>query len=364
MPSSVGKTIASLDTIPLPGYNLRSLEQVFIEPGCTGSSGSRTRGTRHHGFFRLNSEMAKKRAIAARQSYAAKLTLIVVSGLIALKVAVTVITGSISILAQAVDSSLDLLAVLVTLVAVRIATKPADREHPFGHGKVENIATMVQAGLIFAAGGLIIYSAVHRIITGATVELAEAGIGVMLVSMIVSIFLSRYLFRVARAVDSMVLQANAQHIAVDIYSTAAVLAGLVAVRFTGLNILDPILALAVAGLILKTAYDVLRGSFVGLLDVKLPEAEENIIRACIMKYSYRMVAFHDLRTRKAGGYRYIDLHLVMPKNESVAEAHRVCDRLEKDIKNKLPRAHITIHVEPCDTECHQCSVACTLKDRK
>jgi cation diffusion facilitator family transporter len=308
--------------------------------------------------------MAKKRAIVASQRYAAKLMLIVVAGLIVLKVVVTVITGSISILAQAVDSSLDLLAVVVTFIAIRIATRPADSEHPFGHGKVENIAAVVQAGLIFVVGGLIIYSAVHRIITGATVELAEAGIGVMLVSMIASIFLSRYLFKVAKAVDSIALQANAQNIAVDVYSTAAVLAGLVAVRFTGLNILDPIIALAVAGLILKTGYDVLRGSLGGLMDVKLPEEEETVIRACITKYNYRMVAFHDLRTRKAGSYRYIDLHLVMPKNESVEEAHRLCDRLEKDIRKKLPRTHITIHVEPCATECDQCSVSCTIKNRR
>jgi len=309
------------------------------------------------------SEMGRKKATAARQSYAAKLMLIVVSGLIVLKVVVAVITGSISILAQAVDSSLDLLAVVVTFVAIRVATKPADREHPFGHGKVENIAATVQAALIFAAGGLIIYSAVHRIIVGAAVGLAEAGIGVMLVSMIASIFLSRYLFKVSRVVDSIALQANAHNIATDVYSTAAVLAGLLVVRFTGLNILDPIIAMAVALLILKTGYDVLRRSFGGLIDVKLPEAEEGVIRACIMRYDYRMVAFHDLRTRKAGSYRYIDLHLVMPKSESVEEAHRVCDRLEKDIRNRLPRAHITIHVEPCTTECDQCSVSCTLKDR-
>ena len=316
------------------------------------------------GFFVLGrSEMARKRG-DSKQKSAVKLMLIVVIGLIVLKVAVAIITGSISILAQAVDSSLDLLAVVVTFMAIRVATKPADREHPFGHGKVENIAAMVQAGLILAAGGLIIYSAVQRIITGARVELAEAGIAVMLVSMIASIFLARYLFKVAKAVDSIALRANAQNIAVDVYSAAAVLAGLLAVRFTGLNILDPILAMAVAGLILKTGYDVLRGSFGGLIDVKLPEAEETVIRACIMKYNYRMVAFHDLRTRKAGSYRYIDLHLVMPKHESVAEAHRVCDHLERDIKRKLPRTRITIHVEPCTTECDQCSVACTIKNRR
>ena len=206
MPSSVGKAIDRLDTT---------------------------------GFLTLilsRGKMAKKKAIADRKRYAAKLMLIVVVGLIVFKVAVTVITGSISILAQAVDSSLDLLAVVVTLVAIRIATKPADEEHPFGHGKAENIAALVQAALIFAVGGWIIYSAVQRIITGARIELAEAGIAVMLVSMIASIFLSRYLFKVAKAVDSVALQANAQNIAVDVYSTAAVLAALVAVRFTGLNL--------------------------------------------------------------------------------------------------------------------------------
>jgi cation diffusion facilitator family transporter len=277
---------------------------------------------------------------------------------------VAVITGSISILAQAVDSSLDLLAAVVTFIAIRIATKPADKEHPFGHGKAENIAATVQAVLIFTAGGLIIYSAVEKIITGAKVDLAEAGIGVMLISMIASVFLSRHLFKVAKAVDSIALQANAHNIATDVYSTAAVLVGLTVVRFTGLNILDPIIAMAVALLILKTGYDVLRKSFGGLLDVKLPQTEEDGIRSCIMEHSCQLVAFHDLRTRKAGSYRYIDLHLVMPKNASVEEAHSVCDHLEQDIRDRLPRTQVTIHVEPCATECDRCSVSCTLKDRE
>ncbi len=322
------------------------------------------------GFFLKKSEMNRKRGdskqkgtIAASQNSATKLTLIVVIGLIVLKVVVSVITGSISILAQAVDSSLDLLAVVITFVAVRIATKPADEEHPFGHGKVDNIAAAAQALLILTAGGLIIYSAVRRIIVGATVELPEAGIAVMLVSMIVSIFLSRHLLKVSRATGSVALEANSRNIAVDVYSTASVMVGLLVVRFTGLQILDPIIALAVAGLILKSGYDVLRKSFGGLIDVKLPQAEEDAIRFCIMEHNYQMVAFHDLRTRRAGSYRYIELHLVMPKNESVEEAHRMCDHLERDIKNRLPHTQVTIHVEPCATECEQCSVSCTLKDR-
>jgi len=311
---------------------------------------------------RKRGDSEKKGAMAASQSSAARLMLMVVVGLIVLKVAVAVITGSISILAQAVDSSLDLLAVVITFIAVRIAIKPADREHPFGHGKVDNIAAMAQALLILTAGGLIIYSAVQRIITGARVELAEAGIAVMLVSMVVSIFLSRYLLKASRATGSAALEANSHNIAVDVYSTASVMVGLLVVRFTGLEILDPIIAMAVAALILKSGYDVLRKSFGGLIDVKLPQAEEDEIRSCLMEHDYQVVAFHALRTRKAGSYRYIDLHLVMPKKASVEEAHRMCDHLERDIKNRLHHTHVTIHVEPCATECEQCSVSCIIKE--
>jgi len=295
------------------------------------------------------------------RSGAAKLALVVVIGLIVLKVVVGVITGSISVLAQAADSFLDLFAIVITLFAVGIATKPADGEHPFGHGKVEDIAAVVQAVLIFTAGGLIIYSALRRIITGATGELTEAGIGVMLVSIIVSVFLSRHLLKVSRATDSIVLEASARNIAADVYSAAGVLVGLVVIRFTGLSIIDPVIALLVALFILKVAYSVLRRSFGGLIDVSLPETEENIIRSAIMEHVGELVDFHALRTRKAGRQRYIDLHLVMPKDMSVEEAHRMCDHLERDIKNKLKHASLTIHVEPCSEECDRCPIPPNLR---
>jgi len=297
-------------------------------------------------------------------SGAAKLSLIVVTALITLKVVVAVITGSISILAQAADSFLDLFAIIITFFAIGVATKPADKEHPFGHGKVENIAAIVQAVLIFTAGGLIIYSAVRRIILGTTVELTEAGIGVMLVSLVVSLWLSRHLLKVSKATDSVALEANARNIAADVYSAAGVLVGLVAIRFTGLNILDPIVAMAVALLILKVGYDIVRKSFGGLVDVRLPKAEEAEIMSCIKEHGGQLVGFHELRTRKAGSWRFIDLHLVMPKNASVEETHRMCDHLEQDIANRLQYTSVTIHVEPCDEECDQCSVSCSLRKAK
>ncbi len=298
----------------------------------------------------------------ATKSGAAKLALVAVIGLVALKIVAAVITGSISITAQAVDSFLDLFAVAIIIFAVGMASLPADGEHPFGHGKVEGIAATVQAVLIVTAGGLIIFSAVRRLIVGTTVELTEAGIGVMLVSIVVSIFLSRHLLKVSRVTDSIALEAAARNIAADVYSAAGVLVALVAIRLTGLGILDPIIALAVAVLILKAAYDVIRKSFGELVDARLPPAEEDEIMSCIREHSGQIVGFHEVRTRKAGSQRFVDLHLMLPKNASVEEAHQMCDHLEQDIENRFPNSSVTIHVEPCSTECDRCLVStCSLR---
>jgi len=293
---------------------------------------------------------------------AAKLMLTAVVGLFALKVAVGMLTGSISIWAQAVDSSLDIFAVVVTFLTVGFSAKPADREHPFGHGKVENIAAGIQAVLLFIAATSIIYSAIRRIILGATIEMTEAGIAVMLVSMIVSILLSRHLFRVARATDSVALEANAYNITADIYSTAGVLVGLTIVRFTRLTIIDPILAIIVSGLILRATYRVGQTAFGGLVDVRLPKVEEDELISCIREHIAQLAGFHEVRTRKAGSQRFIDLHLMLPKNASVEEAHQMCDHLEQDIESRLPNSSVTIHVEPCSMECEQCLVSsCSLR---
>jgi len=120
--------------------------------------------------------------------------------------------------------------------------------------------------------------------------------------------------------------------------------------------LDPIVALLVAVLIARTAYLTMKKSFGGLMDTRLPEAEEDEIRSCITEHAGQLIGFHELRTRKAGDQRYIELHLVMSKNASVEEAHRMCDHLEQDIKSRLPRSSVTIHVEPCSEECDQCSI--------
>jgi cation diffusion facilitator family transporter len=300
---------------------------------------------------------------------AARLMLVTVVGLFVFKVAVGLLTGSVSIWAQAADSSLDIFAVIVTFLTVGFSAKPADREHPFGHGKVEDVAALVQALLLVAAVVAIDYAAVQRIIHGQTIQVSEAGIAVMLVSMVTSIFLSRHLFRVARKTGSIALEANANNIRGDIYSTGGVLAALTVVRIGAafnmdLDILDPIIALVVSVLILRAAFSVGRMAFAGLVDVRLPKEEEDLILSLINEHIGQVVGVHRVRTRRSGSQRHIDLHLVMPRGASVEEAHEMCDHLEQDIQAKLPRSNVTIHVEPCDVTCAQCAVlGCDLRFR-
>ena len=289
----------------------------------------------------------------------AKLLLVVVVGLILLKAVVAWLTGSISILAQASDSLLDLFAGITTFFAVRISAKPADDEHPYGHGKAEDIGGMVQGILICIASGLIIYSSVRRIVEGTSIELTEVGMGSMLISIVVSIFLSRHLLKIAKATNSVVLEANARNIAADVYSALAVLVGLLAVRLTGLTKIDPIVAIGVAIYILKVAYDATFKPLAELIDTKLPPSQHAIVETCLKKHSVHVVGFHKLRTRRAGSQCYIDLHLVMAKDISLEQAHEICEQIESEIENALLEASVTIHAEPCGDECEYCSVVCS-----
>lgn len=291
------------------------------------------------------------------------LALIVILGLVVLKFIVAFLTGSISIFAQTADSFLDVIAVFIAFFSIRISVKPADEEHPFGHGKIENISAVAQAILIFTAGGLIIYSAINRIISGEAIEFTEAGMAVMVVSITVSILLSRHLLKVSKTTDSLALEAIGHNIAADVYSAAGVLTGLVVIRITGLVMLDPIIALAVSVIILKSAFIVTRKSLYGLMDTRLPKLEEKEIASCLREHSDQLVGFHKLRTRKVGEERFIDLHLILPRSTNVEEAHRLCDHLEQDLEDKLKNTNVTIHIEPCSIECDGCYIDCNLRNK-
>jgi cation diffusion facilitator family transporter len=294
--------------------------------------------------------------LATKESVA-KLAIFAVSLLILMKVAASIVTGSIAIRADAVHSAIDLFGVIIGYIGIRIAGKPPDERHPFGHGKAENIASVVIAGLIFIAAGIIAYQAVTRLIAGGAVEMVTLGIYVTAAALAINGIVSWYALRIARATDSLALEASARDMLADVLSSGAVLVGLILVRLTGITILDPIVALLVAIIIARTAYLTMKKSFGGLMDIKLPQAEEDEIIACIRERGGQLAGFHQIRTRKAGSQRYIDFHLVVPKDISVERAHRLCDELEQEIENRLSYTSVTIHVEPCDGKCEQCSTS-------
>ncbi|MBA7573178.1 MAG: cation diffusion facilitator family transporter [Dehalococcoidia bacterium] len=292
----------------------------------------------------------------ATKENAAKLSIVAVSFLIAMKVVASIVTGSIAIRADAIHSVIDLAGAIVGFIGIKIADRPPDRQHPFGHGKAENIAGVVIASLIFIAAGTIAYQAITRLISGATLELVTVGIYVTAAAIAINLAISWYMMRVARATDSVALEATARDLTADVLSSVAVLVGLILVRLTGVALLDPIVALLVAILIFRTAFLTMKKSFGGLIDTRLPRPEERKIIACLSKHGGQLVGFHKIRTRKAGSQRYIDFHLVVSKDVSVEKAHQLCDELEQQIEARLSYASVTIHIEPCDGKCEQCSL--------
>ncbi len=286
------------------------------------------------------------------------------SFIIMLELTGAIITGSVSIVAGVMDSMINLTAAVIAFFSVRVAARPPDREHPFGHGKVENISATVEAILIFFAAGLIIYEAVRRVVAGAQIAYPELGIGVMLGSMLVNLAVTRYLLKVSQKTDSIAIEAEARHLTVDAITSLGILLGLLAVRLTGITLLDPLIAIGIALYIMRTGYIILRKAFAALVDVRLPAEEERAVRDSIMEHFGELIGFHELRTRKSGAYREIDLHLVMSRTASLEEVHRMTDHLEADIARKLPNARVTIHVEPCETDCMECDIICPLGEEK
>ncbi len=299
----------------------------------------------------------------ATKENAAKLAIVAVSFLIAMKVVASIVTGSIAIRADAIHSAIDLVGAIIGFIGIRIADRPPDRQHPFGHGKAENVAGVVIAALIFIAGGTIAYQAITRLISGATLELLTVGIYVTAAAIVINLAVSWYAMRVARRTDSVALEATARDLLADVLSSAAVLVGLVLVRITGVALLDSIVALLVAVLIFRTAFLAMKRAFGGLIDTRLPRPEERKIIACLREHRGQLVNFHKIRTRKAGSQRYIDFHLVVPKDVSVEKAHQLCDELEQEIEARLASTSVTIHIEPCDGQCERCSLTPDLCQR-
>ena len=294
---------------------------------------------------------------------AAQLSVVSNSVLIIIKLVVGIMMHSVSVISEAIHSGIDLVASIIALFAVKESGKPADDEHPFGHGKIENVAGTIEAVLIFGAAIYIIWEAVQKLIMGTvTIEHLGAGAVVMGIAALANFLVSRHLLNVAIKTDSIALEADAMHLRTDVYTSVGVLVGLAAIKLTGITLLDPLVAIAVACLILKAAYDLTKSAFFHILDIKLPDDEEAIIHDVIHDFSNQFLEFHKLRTRKSGHIRHIDMHLVVPKLMVVEKAHKLSHQISDTIENRLDHSHVLVHIEPCEGHCETCLVACPSKD--
>ncbi len=268
--------------------------------------------------------------------------------LIALKLAVGVLSGSIAIISEALHSGSDLVAALIAFWSVRRAAQPPDERHHYGHEKVENVSGAVEAMLIIAAAGVIIYEGVMKIVEGPTIDFVWLGIAVMLISGVVNLIVStRVLYPVARRTESAALEADAAHLLTDVYTSFGVAGGLLVVEVTGWEYFDPLIAIAVAVLIIRTGYRLVVQSTRVLLDETLPEQELEEIRRCVAEHRGDIIAgYHKLRARRAGSRRHVDLHVVVDERLTVAEAHDVAEHIEKDIRACIPNTDVLVHIEP------------------
>jgi len=292
------------------------------------------------------------------------------AALVALKLAVGLAIGAVSVLSEAIHSAVDLVASGIAWYSVRTSGIPADREHPWGHGKVENVSGTVEALLIFLAAGWIVYEAVGKIIRPEPLDMAAWGAAVMLLSAAVNTAVSRKLFQVGRETDSVALIADGWHLRTDVYTSAGVMAGLGAIWAAShvapgvdLSWVDPAAALAVAVLIVKAAWDLTRSSARDLLDVRLPGDEVAWVERLIRAHGPVVKGFHQLRTRKSGHFRFIEFHVKVDPAMTVEASHRVTQDLAREIRGRFPGASVTIHVEPCDGACSdRCVEGCLLEE--
>ncbi|MFH0917351.1 MAG: cation diffusion facilitator family transporter [bacterium] len=309
-------------------------------------------------------ELASKKTSVAALSVASNSLLII------LKVIVGLLIGSVSVLSEAIHSGVDLIAAVITLFAVRASGQEADERHPYGHGKFENISGTIEALLIFAAAAWIIYEAVHKLILPQEIDMPYWGVGVMLVSALVNTVVSKRLFKVGKATDSVALQADAWHLRTDVYTSLGVMGGLLVIWVGGmispgleLRWLDPVVAILVALMIMKAAYDLTRESARDLLDVSLPDEDVEWIAGFVTEGWPAVRSFHNLRTRKAGANRFIDFHLAVDDQMSVADAHALGDEIVVAIKERLAESRVQIHVEPCDFTCKvSCASGCSVDE--
>ncbi|MGD0355569.1 MAG: cation diffusion facilitator family transporter [Dehalococcoidia bacterium] len=290
--------------------------------------------------------------------------------LVILKLVSGFLSGSVSILSEAAHSAVDLIASFIALFAVRVSAKRPDAEHPFGHGKIEDISALAEALLILAAAGWIIYESIQKLLHPQPLEVLTWGITVMLFSAVANFAVSHLLFIVGKKTDSPALLANGWHHRTDVYTSAGVFLGL-ALIWAGTSLwphinffwIDPLAAMLVALLILRTAVKLSVDAVNDLIDTSPPAEEQEWLSDYLESWYPTVRSIHRVRSRKSGASRFIDLHVVVDPAMTVTDSHEITEKMETAIKKKLTGADVTVHIEPCDGACRRiCISGCMVSE--
>lgn len=262
-----------------------------------------------------------------------------------LKIAAALITGSVGLASDAAESLVNLVGAMVALVMLTIAARPPDDEHAYGHGKAEYFSSGVEGALILIAALSIVIVAVLRWINPRPIVVTNIGLAVAILASALNLGVALVLRRAGKRYDSITLDADSQHLMTDVWTSAGVIAAIGAVAFTGWNWLDPLIALLVAANILWTGYRLVQRSVLGLMDTALPPEEMSKINAVVNSYKSQGVEFHALRSRQAGARRFVSMHVLVPGDWSVQRGHDLLEKIEGDIRTKLPAITVFTHLE-------------------
>jgi cation diffusion facilitator family transporter len=268
--------------------------------------------------------------------------------IIALKAYAWWLTGSVGLLSDALESVVNLAAACVALVALTIAARPADEDHPYGHDKAEYFSSGVEGSLILLAALGIAIAAIDRLLNPQPLERIGLGLAISLLASLINLGVARVLLAAGRRYDSIVLEADARHLMTDVWTSVGVVVGVGAVGITGWLWLDPLIALAVAANIVWTGVDLVRRSARGLMDTALPVEEQAAIREVLDRYRGEGVDYHALRTRAAASRRFVSVHILVPGAWSVQRGHDLVERIELDLCRRLGSATIFTHLEPIE----------------
>ena len=267
---------------------------------------------------------------------------------IGLKTAAYILTNSVGLLSDALESLVNLAGALMALTMLNIAARPPDKNHAYGHGKAEYFSSGVEGALIFIAAVSIGVAAVGRLMHPRDLERIGLGLGVSVLASLVNLAVALVLLRAANAHESITLKADANHLLTDVWTSVGVLVGVGAVTVTGWQRLDPLVAMIVAANIIWSGIRIVRDSVSGLMDTALPSEEQVLIRGILDKLRKDGIRYHALRTRQSGPKRFVSLHVLVPSIWTVKCGHELVERIETDIRTALPNAEVITHLEPVE----------------